>query len=478
MNCPNCGAQMKDGHMYCEVCGNEIQIVPEFEPEIEKSILETLSDVAVEISIDHEIIWKEDDAETEAQTEEVLQILTEGKKSGWKLYIAASILFLAAILCIYGFWSNQPDKLYQKAVQHMENGSYEAALASFENAIAKSGDVLYLNGMADCCLQLGDEQQAEELCLEILKTDSENLEAYAKLIRIYKKQQNFERINELLQNCESREIRNQYLDFLANPPVFDKEDGTYREKITVKLIANASGILYYTLDGSEPTCNSLVYTTPLELESGTFEIRAMFVNQYGVESQVSKGWYHVDVSRPQAPAAEPASGEYFAPGYITVEVPEDGKVYYTTDGKVPDQMSSQYSEPIPMPAGNSSFRFIVYDAGGICGEVTTRQYNLRLNAALSMEAAANQLLLELKEAGVLLNIRGDVAGKNGRNIYTYKYVLTIQDNNYYLYREYYEETSGNSNVTGNDYVVNYMTGACFKAVKQPDGSYMLSEIPK
>ena len=40
---------MAEGHLYCEKCGAEIQMVPDFEPEIENSITETLSTVAEEI---------------------------------------------------------------------------------------------------------------------------------------------------------------------------------------------------------------------------------------------------------------------------------------------------------------------------------------------------------------------------------------------------------------------------------------------
>ena len=38
MVCPSCGCEMAEGHLYCETCGNEIRIVPDFEPEIENSI--------------------------------------------------------------------------------------------------------------------------------------------------------------------------------------------------------------------------------------------------------------------------------------------------------------------------------------------------------------------------------------------------------------------------------------------------------
>ena len=43
MKCPHCGHEMPDGYLICDKCGEEIQIVPDFEPEIENSISETLS---------------------------------------------------------------------------------------------------------------------------------------------------------------------------------------------------------------------------------------------------------------------------------------------------------------------------------------------------------------------------------------------------------------------------------------------------
>lgn len=46
MKCPHCGNELKEGYLICEKCGEEIRIVPDFEPEIENSITETLSTLA------------------------------------------------------------------------------------------------------------------------------------------------------------------------------------------------------------------------------------------------------------------------------------------------------------------------------------------------------------------------------------------------------------------------------------------------
>ena len=73
MKCPNCGCEMEYGYLYCAQCGMEIQIVPDFEPEIENSITETLSTLAAmqdgedtQPSLDEESI--EEAAENEERT--------------------------------------------------------------------------------------------------------------------------------------------------------------------------------------------------------------------------------------------------------------------------------------------------------------------------------------------------------------------------------------------------------------------------
>lgn len=53
MICANCGAQLKDDQLLCEVCGAEVSLVPEFEPLIEESIYQTLSGISDEF-VDYE----------------------------------------------------------------------------------------------------------------------------------------------------------------------------------------------------------------------------------------------------------------------------------------------------------------------------------------------------------------------------------------------------------------------------------------
>ncbi|MCD8067492.1 MAG: zinc ribbon domain-containing protein [Lachnospiraceae bacterium] len=45
MNCPKCGRPLKEGMLYCEHCGGEVNLVPEFDTQVEQSIAESMQEV-------------------------------------------------------------------------------------------------------------------------------------------------------------------------------------------------------------------------------------------------------------------------------------------------------------------------------------------------------------------------------------------------------------------------------------------------
>ncbi len=480
MKCPNCGAQIQEGKLYCEKCGREIQIVPEFEPEIENSIHTSLSNVATEITAPGESTTEEqshpDESREEAEERESAETADLFWPPGKKQIRMILAFVLIGLLSggIYIALQFMPGYQYSLGASALREGRYRQALPRLERAGKLSpNNVSYLNALASCYYSLEEYEASEELCRHVIELEGSNEEAYRRLILILEKEEAYQQISELLRDCQDREIRNLYTDYLAAPPEFDVPGGTYYEKLSVKLISNTTGTIYYTLDGSEPDENSEIYTTPIPLEAGRYTIRAFLVNGYGIRSDIAQETYYVDVHVPDAPAVSPASGEYSTPTEILVQAPEDCRVFYTTDTTDPGPESTPYEGPVWMPSGYSVFRFVTVSPGGVRSGVTEVSYTLDLHPVLTTEAALNRLLLSLRSAGELKDLQGNLEGKKGRNIYTYKYPLVINDNRYYFYREYYEEAEGVSNATGRDYVVNYISGECYEAVRSEDGSYRL-----
>lgn len=471
MKCPNCGADMKEGDLYCEKCGKEIQIVPEFEPEIENSIHATLSNVATEITASGKGRKRTQKDKEWKKAEEKRK-----KKRRRMLFLIPAILLLiaAGILLTLHF---MPGYQYKKALYYTQKEQYKKAVSGYQRAVELSPrNVSYLNGLAESYCRINESEKAAELCFEIISLEASNQDAYKRIVQIYAAQERYDEINALMQNCTDREIKNQYQDYMANPPELSMSGGTYQEIINIKLLSNTSGTIYYTLDGSDPDENSEVYTNPITLESGYYEVRAFFVNQHGTVSDEICEKFWIEVTEPDPPVVTPDSGIYSKPTQISVEVPEGCQVYYTTDRTDPDKNSTLYEGPFWMPVGYSNFRFMTVSPGGVEGSIVGRQYTLDLHPVLSVEAATNRLMLSLKNSGVLKDLQGNLSEKSGKNLYTYKYALTINDNHYYLFREYYEESAGLSNATGYEYVVNYISGECYRAEVLKDKSYKLYAV--
>lgn len=470
MKCPECGSPMGEGQMYCEHCGKEIQIVPEFDTELENSMRAALSETATQIG---------GGAEKESTASGKRPHQPPRHRGRRVIIVLTAFLLAAACACaaVIVYWRSTPDYLYGQSQKLTEQKAYGAAAQKLEAALEKEPEnIRYLNALSACLYALGEFEEAADICLTAIRLDGSDEEAYRRYVSICEQYEDYSAINDLMQQCSDMKVRSQYLDYMANPPEFDVQEGTYYEIQNVKLIANSAGTVYYTTDGSIPDENSSVYTTPILLESGEYEIKALFINQYGIASEISSARYYIDIQKPEPPAVQPESGTYGKPTIITLEVPEGCQVFYTTDSSEPGISSTLYEGPFWMPVGYSTFRFVTVSKEGVTGDIAKRQYTLDLHPLMSIEAASNQLLLTLKNAGAVSSMQGNVPGKEGKNIYTYKYALTVNEHHYYLYREYYRETDGTSNATGNDYVVNYMSGECYRAQQLEDKSYKLYNI--
>lgn len=48
MRCPKCHAEIEEGYLYCKNCGEEIRIVPDYDPQVEDMLSGSLKDVVKE----------------------------------------------------------------------------------------------------------------------------------------------------------------------------------------------------------------------------------------------------------------------------------------------------------------------------------------------------------------------------------------------------------------------------------------------
>ena len=477
MKCPHCGNEMIEGHLICEVCGEEIRIVPDFEPEIENSITETLSTLAAEQDgTDNTEEHQADGKQKEEQTE--TDDTVPDSRRIW--VIASLIIFFAVVLVTYGAYAYHIQTVeYQinKAREYAANESYAEAIACLEAAYEKNpseAKLLFLE--ADYYYIQQDNESALRVLYRIINGGSfpyESVEeAYDKIITIYANQEQYGEINELLQECPEDSIVNMFQSYLAMEPELSYVEGDYAEVIPLKLSSNTSGMIYYTTDGTRPDKHSQIYTAPLFLEAGVHTISAFFVNDFGIESNVVTRRYVINLSVPNAPEVELYSGEYTEPMMIVAEEIEGCKIYYTTDESEPTADSVPYTGPIPMPLGRTLFKFVNISEEGVSSDVTMRTYTLRLTDAIPTDQAVANLIGKLVETGYLEDADGSNRRLSGRLSYQFSSVLGIDGEGYYTINEYYEDGTGVLSRTDKVFLVQIHTGEAAQLGYDENGDFV------
>ena len=493
---------MPDEALFCEHCGKERQLVPDYEAELNQSMDETISTIAVELANTQEIVPQ--DLARDAAIKEQLEIeKTKQEKekknkaykpapgihsfSGVRLPFILLLISMVVVLTITGIMSYAMQKskvsTYEYQIEQAKlsesSGDYEAMLEYARKATeiaANSSDARMLMARAYGGLMRIDE---ERIVLEgLVITDPAYTDAYSILIPMYEASGEYEKIASLLLNCPEQSVIDKYAKYIASPPEFSVPGGQYFEPISLKLLATGSGKIYYTVDGSAPDTKSSVYTTPLMLENGKYKIRAIYENSFGIISSESSGEYEIQIEDETVTfEVSLPSGSYNTPQVVRIETEDDAyQVYYTSDGSEPGLESRMYKKPIPLPLGSSDFSFVMYDEDGNASEVVSCHYQFDMELALSSQQVVNLLSQALVTAGVLEDNQGTVPGGNGVRSYEVISVIESGGGYFYLLEESFVPSGGAREKTGNFYAVSPETGKSYNASENADGSFSLGEL--
>lgn len=491
MKCPDCGAEIMEGHLYCDRCGMEIQMVPDFEPEIENSITETLSTVAEEIE-NNSSSDKSRDVETAVKPQEkkknkkrISSFLAEEQGKSWLLATVITLLAVIVITVFAGVYLYHRNSLnYQiaQAREYAQAGEYERAISYLEKAKtlnSNAAEVVFLE--SNYYYKMGELQKASDVLINLLargQLDFDDKEkVYENIIAIWDEEGKYEEINELLLACEDDAITNQFQQYMAMTPEFGYLSGSYNEVILLKISANTTGKIYYTLDGSNPDESSMVYTAPLMLESGEYQVAALFVNDYGIKSEVARSWYVINVTVPEPPELLIYSGSYQVPTMIEVVVPETGTVYYTMDGSNPTRDSLKYTDPIAMPLGRSNFKFVTISEEGVSSEIVSRSFDFTLDTDVTVSKAISNVMQALLDRHVLTDLQGHSHEIKGKYVLKYNTIVEIQDlGYYYVLDEFIESEDGTQTKTDRMYAVHVYTGAPNRLIYDENGNMGLISL--
>lgn len=502
MKCPRCGNELEEGKLLCEKCGEEVKIVPDFDIELEAKLSESINSMLKEMSAEEltdetvdnieqtKVIWDDYYEEDDDDIKDELRDYFPDKSINIQRWHKIAIVFVVVIV-IAGIVSvavnatnkkreNSYDYQYEQAIVYAAENNYEEAINHLERALAiNSGDLDASLLLAKYYDKNNQRRSAVLVLNEILNTGTDyerRDEVYDLLLSISEEQADYEQMGELLRDCDVPRILSKYNKYAALAPEFNKSGGVYDEIISITLTGNTQGFVYYTLDGSVPTSNSMVYETPILLESGDYIIRAKFVNMYGVESEVVSQSYYISLSAPAAPVVNYDSGTYDEPLLIEVYHDDDTKIYYTVDGSVPTKNSSRYTDPIEMPYGVSNFAFVAINTSGLSSEIVNRTYQLNIQANFTTELALQVLINNLWANGTLVDLEGHVPNRLGFNQYRVETVARVDENMYYIVYEQYVDTTGKAHDTSSIYAVDVNTADLFRAYKLDEGQYYLKDF--
>lgn len=583
MICPNCNAEIADDLLYCPKCGEEVQYVPYYEPEIEQSISDTLSDIQLDAEASYEESraldpeelefvdldapaenklqsdYGEDaeyyDRDSEEYSEETeyqpegyddseeyqsagydeseeydgeygngydaeydvveefdeeyeldylddfdeedphimyhfLKFMKESKLR-WiviALFLVVAVSVVTGIVRVsqYMYQNNSSSYQAELAASFAAEGNYADAITHMERSVMLSSENTSLKyQLAEYYFQNAEEEKGVLMLWEIIYAKDVNYQAaYRRIIDYYASKQDYAMIEEILSNCEDMIIVNQFQNYMANEPQFSSQGGTYDEIVYLKLSSNSEGTIYYTMDGTMPTYESPVYKEPLVLDLGIYKINAIFVNSYGIESDVVSMTYTIDIRVPNPPNVILEGGNYTIPELIEVDVQTYCTVYYTTDGTIPTNTSTEYTGPVPMPLGTSHFTFIAYSQEGIPGEVTEVDYNLSLQGSAQVQDITAHLMQYNVNLGKASDLTGYVVGNTMRYSYIVSSAICLEDKIYYIFVENMISSSPNmeqgtteqSMRTGTFYLADINDGSLYKGERSEEGVYSRGDL--
>lgn len=489
MKCPKCGRELDEGKLLCEHCGEEVNMVPDFDIELEAEIHRNISNMVENISLHDEEEYIGDNLDEEDDLKEYLRDYfpknnkdtKKGKRFIPFLAIIVLAVFFLTIIIVFivpALQKNSYEYQYNKAVECAAMDHYDEAVIYLERALALNPSNINARFLlAKYYDKSGQSQSAILVLEELLKLETERKEEiYDLLLKILETRQDYEKMGELLKECDVERIVSKYNKYAALQPAFNKEEGVYDELISITMKGNTDGFVYYTLDGSTPTRNSMVYESPVLLESGDYTIKALFVNMYGVESDVITKTYYINLLVPKEPDINLESGNYDKPQMIEIYHADDTKIYYTMDGTTPTEKSTRYTEPIEMPYGVSNLAIVAINDSGVQSPIVKRTFQLAIQANFTTTLALQVLKNNLWANGTLFDLEGHVQNRLGINTYYVQTAVELNERIYYIVYEEYVDTTGKTHATNNMYAIDVETADLFTARKIGEGKYSLTPL--
>ncbi|SHI86677.1 chitobiase/beta-hexosaminidase C-terminal domain-containing protein [Parasporobacterium paucivorans] len=423
MKCSRCGEPSRNNQAFCKKCGSPLHIAPDFniiEAELADNIGRVLSnDFEINENIEElnkmdnlgiEKVYDEGEepvdhtSNPEVETEIKHSKIPNKKKLVIISVIAAAIIIAIVIISVNILKENSKNTFEYRYSTGMElygekaySKSLTELLAAKELAVSETDTIKVNEGLISVYEAMGDKfQELEKLYLEMIDLNPGDEAYYISLVSLYSDNEMYAKAQDFINGIEDEKIYKAISSYGVIPPSAGLKPGVYNKLIDIELISEGDNVIYYTVDGTEPSSASTAYTGPISIKTdGQTIIKAVTMSESGLFSKVTVFEYSIQLTTLSAPVITPASGTYSQDTSISISAPEGAKIYYTYDGSTPDANSSPYTGPIKMLRGNNVFQAIAISEKGVISPVVTNIYDLKISPTIDLTEAMDLLVAYL-----------------------------------------------------------------------------------
>ena len=287
MKCQRCGVEIGEGMMYCPACGHEIQIVPDFEPEVENTINQAMDHILMDV-FHKDISSKRSSSKKNPETGAKKKVR---KRHFFRWMIPLILISCCVLYMVYGYMNHTTEYQIRRASYYMQFQQYDEAIEHLEKAGKIDPTNIEIELYLAQCYEAIDKMAGYEACLtKVIQSEYSTEEylriAYTRLANLYLENQEYQKINKLLKTCKDIQVIERFGIYRAQLPKYSHDSGEYKDIIPLRIQGGEKGCVYYTMDGTDPTVESKVYSSPIFLYEGEHVIKAIYVNEFGVSSEV------------------------------------------------------------------------------------------------------------------------------------------------------------------------------------------------
>ena len=290
MKCANCDAEIKDGSIYCPVCGKEAQMVNGY-ASLEDDFLHSLLREGLNPKKNKRILSPEEQARLRKH-KQVISILVIS-------LLLSLILAVGVVVKLFVDYKNDNSYEYQMEMAKAEifDHNYESAMDFLARALAiVPEDIDSRMQMAELYLLQEKDDAAIVLLTEVVILDENYKEAYEYLIDIYASKEKYDKIKALSEYSSDKEIKKLFTDYLVTTPSIYPSGDTFYDELNVTIFSVDDYAIYYTTDGTDPITNGKRYIEGIGItfdNSGLYKVKAVCKNKHGIYGDVVTHNYQI-----------------------------------------------------------------------------------------------------------------------------------------------------------------------------------------